>query len=64
MSLIPARIKSLEEASGMVTLAGNQEIVSQMRAAWVSQIQTRKQRYDSSAGPMYQPLLALGNQVV
>ena len=41
MSLMPARMRSLEETRGMVTLVGNHEIVSQMRVARVSQIQTR-----------------------
>jgi hypothetical protein len=47
-----ARMRSLEEARGMVTLVGNQEIVSQMRSARVSQIQTLWQRYESIAGPV------------
>ena len=51
MSLMPARMRSVEEARGMVTLVGNHEIVSQMRVARVSQIQ---QQYDSRAGPRYQ----------
>jgi hypothetical protein len=59
-----ARIKSLEEARGMVTLVGNHEIVSQMRSARVSQIQTLWQRYESIAGPVYQPSVAWGDQVV
>ena len=39
MSVSPARMRSLDEAMGMVTFVGNQEIVSQMRSARVSQIQ-------------------------
>ena len=40
MSWIPARIRSLEDARGMVTLVGNQAKVSQMRSCRVSQIHT------------------------
>ena len=40
MSVMPARIKSLEEAIGMVTFVGNHVMVSQVRVARVSQIQT------------------------
>jgi hypothetical protein len=39
MSWMPARMRSVDEASGMVTLVGNQETVSQMRSRRVSQIQ-------------------------
>jgi hypothetical protein len=59
-----ARMRSWEEARGMVTLVGNQEIVSQMRSARVSQIQTLWQRYESIAGPVHQPSVACGDQVV
>ena len=34
-----AMMMSVEEASGIVTFVGNQEIVSQIRSALVSQIQ-------------------------
>jgi hypothetical protein len=39
MSRNAARIRSLEEARGIVTLVGNQESVSEMRVARVSHIQ-------------------------
>jgi hypothetical protein len=37
---MPAKIKSLEEANGMVVLVGNHVNVSQMRVARVSHNQT------------------------
>jgi hypothetical protein len=37
---MPARIKSVDEAIGMASLVGNQEMVSQMRSARVSQTHT------------------------
>jgi hypothetical protein len=40
MSWIPARIKSLEEARGIMTLVGYQESVSQIRKEQVSAIQS------------------------
>jgi hypothetical protein len=40
MSCKPARIRSFEEARGMVTLVGNQETVSAMRSARESHSQT------------------------
>ena len=57
-------MRSLDEASGIVTFMGNQEIVSEMRSARVSNIQRVKHRYESRAGPTYQPSLACGDQVV
>ena len=39
MLLMLARIRSLDDASGIVTLVGNQDTVSQMRSARVSHIQ-------------------------
>jgi len=60
----PARMRSFDEARGIATLVGNQEIVSQIRSARVSQTQILKQRYDSNAGPVYQPSMACGDQVV
>jgi hypothetical protein len=39
MSVKPATMMSVEEASGMVTFVGNQETVSEMRSAWVANIQ-------------------------
>ena len=39
MSVKPAMMMSVEEASGMVTFVGNQETVSEMRSAWVANIQ-------------------------
>jgi hypothetical protein len=59
-----ARMRSLEEARGMVTLVGNQETASQMRSARVSQIQTLWQRCESMAGPVHQPSVACGDQAV
>ena len=44
MSLIPAMMRSVDEARGMVTLVGNQERVSVILSRRVSQIQTVKQR--------------------
>ena len=44
MSCIPARTRSVEEASGMVTLVGNQAMVSQMCSRRVSHIHILKQR--------------------
>jgi hypothetical protein len=40
MSCRPARIRSVEEARGMVTFVGNQEIVSAIRSARESHSQT------------------------
>ena len=40
MSLIPARMRSLEDARGIETLVGNQVRVSQTRVFRVSHIQT------------------------
>ena len=40
MLLMPARIRSFDDAIGMVTLVGNHVMVSHMRVARVSQIQT------------------------
>jgi hypothetical protein len=54
---------SLVELGGMGTLEGNHVSVSQMRSARVSQIQTLWQRYESSAGPTYQPSRECGDQV-
>ena len=39
MLLMPARIRSLDDASGFVTLVGNQDTVSQMHSARVSHTQ-------------------------
>ena len=39
MSLMPARIRSLDDLSGIMTLVGNQDTVLQMRSARVSHIQ-------------------------
>jgi hypothetical protein len=39
ISVSAARIRSLEEARGMVTFVGNQETVSEIRSARVSSIQ-------------------------
>jgi hypothetical protein len=39
MSVKPATMMSVEEASGMVTFVGNQETVSEMRSARVANIQ-------------------------
>jgi hypothetical protein len=41
MSLRPARMRSLEEARGMVTCVGNNETVSTMRSVRKSHGQTR-----------------------
>ena len=40
MSWIPAKMRSVDDAMGMVVLVGNQAKVSQMRVARVSQSQT------------------------
>jgi hypothetical protein len=39
MSVRPARMRSVEEASGMVTLVGNHETVSEIRSVRVANIQ-------------------------
>ena len=54
------RMRSLDEARGMVTFVGNHEMVSQIRSMRVSLIQTRWQRYESRAGPVYHPSRAWG----
>ena len=41
MSVMPARIKSFEEASGIVILVGNHDTVSEIRSDRVSNIQMR-----------------------
>eukprot|EP00980_Cylindrotheca_fusiformis_P012923 scaffold3231_cov111-Cylindrotheca_fusiformis.AAC.1 len=64
MSIRAAKMRSLEELSGIWTLVGNQETVSQVRIARVSKIQMRQHRYDSIAGPTYQPSRPWGDQVV
>ena len=40
MSLTPARMRSAEDATGMVTLVGNHTSVSEIRSRLVFQIQT------------------------
>jgi hypothetical protein len=58
-----ARIRSVDDASGIVTLVGNHTIVSHMRTRRVSQSQTLKHQYDSSAGPTYHPSSPCGDHV-
>ena len=40
MSRMPAKMRSLDDANGMVSFVGNPERVSQMRVARISQSQT------------------------
>ena len=63
MSWMPAKVISFDDANGMLILVGDHDTVSQMLLLLVSQAQTVKHRYDSRAGPRYQPSSPCGAHV-